>query len=552
VGQTDFSDWSKKDLVKEIKKLKKRKKFGLVWDEEKTKEKFDKDSKDKLPILKEVNSKAIQPNKKRLTNILIEGDNYHTLSVLNYTHKGKIDFIYIDPPYNTGADSFRYNDKIVDKEDGYRHSKWLSFMSKRLKLAKNLLTKNGLIFISIDDNEMTRLKLLCDEIFGEENFLTEIIWKNKFGSGAMNKGYISLHEYILCYSRNFELIKTLEIPYSEKSQKMYNKKDEKFDTRGPYGTWPLETTSMDDRPNLVFAIKYEGEEIWPKKQWLWSKERIETAMKNNEIVFKKNKDKWSVRFKGYLLDKDGNMRKGKPLSIIDGLYTQEGTKELKEIFDGEAIYPFPKPVNLIKNLINIFINKKSTKNSIILDFFAGSGTTGHAVLELNKDDNGTRQFILCTNNEENICTEVCYPRLKKVIQGYTNIKNEKIECLGSNLKYFKTGFVDGKPTDKNKKKLVENCTEMLCLKENCFEELNQTKTYAIFKNHENKYLGIIYDDDGIKHLKKQIKSIDQKFSVYVFSLDDSVREDEFEDVNGMVELKPIPEVILNVYRGIFR
>ena len=219
-----------------------------------------------------------------------------------------------------------------------------------------------------------------NEIFGEENFLAEIVWKNKFGAGAMNKGYIILHEYILCYSKNLEQIKTLEIPYSEKSQKMYNKKDEKFDIRGPYGTWPLETTSMDDRPNLQFPIMYNGEKILPEKQWLWSKERIETAMKNNEIVFKKNKDKWSVRFKGYLLDEDGNMRKGKPLSIIEGHYTQEGTKDLKEIFNGKSVYPFPKPVNLIKNLINIFINKKSHKNSIVLDFFAGSGTTGHSVL----------------------------------------------------------------------------------------------------------------------------------------------------------------------------
>jgi len=309
---------------------------------------------------------------------------------------------------------------------------------------------------------------------------------------------------------------------------------------------------MDDRPNLVFPIKYKGEEIWPKKQWLWSKERIEIAMKNNEIVFRKNNDKWSVRFKGYLLDEGGNMRKGKPLSIIDGIYTQEGTKELKELFDGETVYPFPKPINLMKNLINIFINKKSTKNSIILDFFAGSGTTGHAVLELNKDDNGTRQFILCTNNEENICTEVCYPRLKKVINGYTNHSGEKIVGNKSNLKYFKTNFIDSEPTDKNKKKLVEQSTEMLCLKENCFDEIKQTKTYSLFKNHEEKYMGIVYDDSGIEPCKKQIKSLNKKFSVYIFSLDDSAREEEFEDMKDRVDLKPIPQVILNVYRSIFR
>ena len=549
-GKIDYDSWSQAELIREIKKLEKRKKYGLIWDEERTKEVFEEEVQEKLPVLKDVTKNGITDTSKT-NNILIEGDNYHALSVLNYTHKGKIDIIYIDPPYNTGADSFRYNDKNIDKEDSYRHSKWLSFMSKRLKLAKNLLTKNGLIFISIDDNEMARLKLLCDKIFDEKNFLTEIIWKNKFGSGAMNKGYISLHEYILCYSRNFELIKTLEIPYSEKSKKMYNKKDEKFDTRGSYGTWPLETTSMDDRPNLCFPIKYNEEEIWPKKQWLWSKERIDIAMKNNEIVFKKNKDKWSVRFKGYILDESGNMRKGKPLSIIEGYYTQEGTKELKELFNEETVYPFPKPVNLIKILLNIFINKKYSKDFITLDFFAGSGTTGQAVLQLNKDDGGNRKFILCTNNENNICTDVCYPRLKKVIKGYKNSKDEKVEGLGGNLKYFKTSFVDSEPIDQNKKIMVEQSTEMLCLKEDCFELIKKGKQFKIFKNHEDKYLGIIYYYDGIESFKKEALKLDRKINTYVFSLTDEVNAEEFEDIRSLVTLKPIPSAILNVYRRIF-
>ena len=148
---SNYSDWSKEDFIKEIKKLKKRKKYGIVWDEEKTKEKFDIDSEGKLPILKEVKGKEIQTNGNIPTNILIEGDNYHSLSVLNYTHAKRVDVIYIDPPYNTGKE-FRYNDRMVELEDAYRHSKWLSYMKKRLVLARNLLKNTGVIFISIDDN----------------------------------------------------------------------------------------------------------------------------------------------------------------------------------------------------------------------------------------------------------------------------------------------------------------------------------------------------------------------------------------------------------------
>ena len=226
----------------------------------------------------------------------------------------------------------------------------------------------------------------------------------------------------------------------------------------------------------------------------------------------------------------------------------EGTKQLRNIF-GSADYDEmrPKPLSLIKLLVSV----RTDKNSTVLDFFAGTGTTGNAVLQLNNEDGGTRKFILCTNNENNICLEVCYPRIDKVIRGYKSA-DKKIEGLRGNLKYFKTDFVDANPTDRNKKKLVDKSTEMLCLKEDCFDKVKKGHEFKIFKNSQDKHLGIIYEDEGIEEFKKEAKRLRKKFIVYVFSLDESAREEEFENIGDLVELKPIPAAILNVYKRIFK
>lgn len=228
---------------------------------------------------------------------------------------------------------------------------------------------------------------------------------------------------------------------------------------------------------------------------------------------------------------------------------EKGKSELTEIL-GNNTHDFEtvKPIDLIKKLL-FHINRN--KSEVVLDFFAGSGTTGHAVLKLNKEDGGNRKFILCTNNEGNICAGVCYPRVEKVMKGYSYM-SKKTAGLGGNLKYFQTDFVDAEPTDKNKRKLVDKSTEMLCLKEDCFDESAKGQSFRMFTNSQNKNLGIIYDDDGIEPFKKEVKKLNKKFVVYVFSLDDSAREEEFEDVEKLVELRPIPAVILNVYRRIFK
>jgi adenine-specific DNA-methyltransferase len=350
-------------------------------------------------------------------NLYIEGDNLEVLKLLQKSYSNKIKMIYIDPPYNTGQD-FVYKDNYRDNlknyqqitgqiddegnkitsnsdSDGRYHSNWLNMMYPRLNLARNLLKDDGLIFISIDENESHNLKKLCDEIFGESNFMTEIIWKNKTGGGAKSIGWIGLHEYILCYSKNSTLIKDISIPYSEKTSSMYNKKDEKFEIRGPYATWPLDTTSMGDRPNLRFPIIYNKLEIWPEKQWLWSRERVEEAQKDNLLLFNEQKDgSYKIRFKGYLKDENGITRRGTPLSIFDGPYTQEGSKDFQQLLP-KSIFPFPKPVRLLTQIFSIRTDDdKTLKDDIYLDFFSGSGTTAHAVMQLNSEDGGKRKHIM--------------------------------------------------------------------------------------------------------------------------------------------------------------
>lgn len=555
VKKRDYDNWSKTELIKEVKKLEKRKEYGIVWEDKP--EDVAKRCKNELPVLEEDKNKEIVTDKEKTVNILIEGDNYHTLSVLNYTHKGKVDVIYIDPPYNRGTgDYFIYNDKIVDKEDAYRHSKWLSFMEKRLKLAKNLLKNSGVIFISIDDNEFSQLKLLCDDIFGEKNNIASLIWHKKYGGGSDNKNIVTEHEYVLCYSKGKEEVFTsLALDFDEKLK--FEGPDEEgryYKTEGLLMRGP--NSSKEARPNLCYPIKCpDGNEIWPRDgngTWRYSKERLEKEIKNNNIVFKKTKNGWMAYYKIYLHTEDGEEKGKKARTILNYRYkigqTGEGTSRVKKIL-GTGAFNNPKPVSLIKHLI-----KLSKKNSLILDFFAGSGTTAEAVINLNHEDGKNRRFILCTDNQDNnggglkIAEDICYPRVEKVIKEFEKESKETLLIrTPAGLKYFKTDFVDAEPTDRNKRKMVDKSTEMLCLKEDCFDEVIKGKEFRIFKNN-GKHLGIIYDDDSIEPFKKEVK----KFIVYVFSLDESAREEEFEDIADLVELKPIPAVILNVYKRIFK
>jgi len=554
----------KAEIERLKKELKKRKKYGLVW-EDKPEEVVEM-CKEKLPVLKEVKEKEIITDKDKPVNLLIEGDNYHALSVLNYTHDGKIDVIYIDPPYNTGKKKeWKFNDHWVDENDAYKHSKWIAFMGKRLKLAKDLLKDTGLIFVSIDDNEVAQLKLLLDQIFGEKNKIGIFTVETPNQTADVNKTKNS--DFLLIYGRTqqakFKLPLKKQIarcttgkenqtqPVIEfpKGLKVIGVKDGIYkDTRKTGGNediFLIKGPIIVKNGRLATPIKLKARWANPNDIKKFIKKFIS---KSKEPIFNKfGKELLDLflqgdRFQPQMVKRGFDV----PYTILLG-FTQKGGDLLKNILHKETL-KYPKHPSYIKYLLSISTNK----NSIILDYMAGSGTTGHAVLELNKEDGGNRQFILCTNNENNICTDVCYPRIKKVIEGYKNLKGKWIEGLGGNLKYFRTDFVDyDKPTDKNKIKLTKQATEMLCVKEGTFEKVMDNERFKIFKNSDH-YTGIIWDQTAIPAFKKAIKDIKGKFSVYVFSLGDETFDDEFKDVKQKVNLSPIPEAILRVYRRIFR
>lgn len=382
-------------------------------------------------------------------NLLIEGDNLVALKALLPYYAGKVKCIYIDPPYNTGNENWVYNDNVnspeiqkwlgetvgKEAEDLSRHDKWLCMMYPRLRLLREFLREDGIIFVSIDDYEIHRLRMLMDEVFGTNNLVHEIVWKNKYGPGAMTRGFGSVHEYILCYSR--KPVETVEAELSDEEAAQYTRKDEKFALRGGFITQPLMTRSKDERQNLIYPVAYKGETIWPDKQWIWEEARLKAAIKNDEVVFRKSKGKWSVRFKQYLNDPDGKRRKSKPISIFDGPFNQDGTWEIEEIFGNKDAFPNPKPSTLISKLVSMIINGDESKDGIFLDSFAGSASTGHALLRLNKTDGGNRRFVL-VEMESRVAKQIAAERLRRVSEGYKTT-NSTVAGLGGGFRYCALG-----------------------------------------------------------------------------------------------------------------
>ena len=547
--------------------LRENKTYGLVW--ENKKEDVEDKMQEKLPVLKEMPKRAIISDSKDAPNhILIEGDNLEALTTLAYTHAGRIDVIYIDPPYNTGNKDFVYNDKFINFDDEYKHSMWLSFMSRRLRIAKQLLSEKGVIFISIDDNEQAQLKLLCDEIFGENNFVTNFTWQSTAGSNTGSE-IVTTTEYILVYTANRQ---KAHFDGQPPSDDIFKFKDEHYKERGKYTLDKLDRRRVGghysealnfpvEMPDGTYRYPGGGSEINNGWNYLWSKNKIQWGIENDFIVYKKNRDGWALYCKRY--QKVDNTNKPvdrttpyRNLITSDLFNTAQGTAELAEILNGRP-FAFPKPSGLLKFLLSTTVI--TLPNSTILDFFAGSGTTLHATMQLNAEDGGHRQCILVTNNENDICEKVTYERNKRVIQGYTTPKGEQVAGLTNNtLRYYKTHFVPREPNNTNKRELVAAATELLCIKNDVYQEQRVfcgrrlKPTAARYFDDGRTQMLIIYNELTVKAFVKAIggMEVDGRIKVYVFSNNSYAYADDFESVADKVEVCALPAAIYDAYKKV--
>ncbi|WP_425449150.1 site-specific DNA-methyltransferase [Dethiothermospora halolimnae] len=556
----NYEDMSREDLLKEFNKLKRVQKYGLYWEEKP--EDVDELLKTNYPVLTNLKEKDILQDNKSFNNVLIEGDNLHTLELLYITHYEKIKLIYIDPPYNTGNKDFIYNDKFVDKEDSWKHSKWLSFMYRRLKIARELLKDEGVIFISIDDNEFAQLKLLCNAVFDENNFVAVLPTVMNLKGNQDQFGFAGTHEYTLVYAKNKSLAKINEFDIDE--EVLFDKWKE--DDIGFYKKGAnLKATGVnaprEKRPNLYYPIYIDNKdnihlerkneddiELLPitrgkEMSWRWSKEKINNEKHN--VIIVRSRNKVSLYKKQRPQIGDMPTKKPKTLFYKPEYSSGNGTGLLKEMFNGEKVFNNPKPLELIKDIIKL----GSNKNDIILDFFAGSGTTAQAILEINKEQaDSNRKFILATNNEKDICEKVCYPRLKKLLKGFINDKGEKINGYKENLKYFRADMV-GKNKNRDQMKVImaQKIYDLLSIKENCFNLIEEEPYYRVYKQN-NKVMGIysFFTENYMEEFKKKIRNIEAEHKVvYSFSFTNHVKKEIFEDLKG-VDIKAIPSKILQI------
>lgn len=399
------------------------KKYGLVFEEHR--ETIDDILETHTPVLTEESDLFIAHGGEM--NFLIEGDNLASLQLLQKTHKGKIDLIYIDPPYNTLKEGFTYSDTLVDKNDTFRHSKWLSFMRRRLLIAKELLSDTGTIFISLDDNEVAALRLLCDEVFGFQNFIANIIWEKKFSPQNDAKWLSDSHDHILLYAKSKDKWHPKLLSRTAEMDDRYTNPDN--DPRGPWTSSDFTVKTASE--SYMYPIETpSGRIVMPtaSRSWVTSEENYLALKADNRIWFGA-KGKNVPRIKTFLSEvQQGTVCKTIWYRTEVG-DTQEGTRDLKNVFGKAGMFSNPKPIRLIERILDI----ASEDNSIILDFFAGSGTTGQSVMKYNREHNGSnRRFILCTNNENNICHDVTYERVRRVIDK---------EGYAASLKYYKVEYI---------------------------------------------------------------------------------------------------------------
>jgi adenine-specific DNA-methyltransferase len=550
------------ELESELKKLKKQKKYGLVWEDKQ--EQIVEDCKRNVPILRlKEKKKGIDPvvitDKSKYENILIEGDNYHALSVLNYTHNGKVDLIYIDPPYNTGARDWKYNNDYVDVNDAYRHSKWISLMANRLVLAKRLLSKNGVLVIAIDDNEVHHLRTLIEQLMPSHDVTSVTVVHNPRGNITNN--FARTHEYAL-----FIIPKGASLISRTKTDNISPRKMRRWghnSTRESRPTmfYPVyikngkilrigKVPPASFHPKSKNVILETGEiEVWPidqdgvERRWNFGLDRISDELER--IIPLEVKKEWDI----FLTQESTTPKTVWTDSEFEA--GRNGATLVKEITGID--FPFPKSIFTIQKCVELVVG--DNRDAVILDFFAGSGTTGHAVLELNKQDDGNRKFILCTNNESDICEEVTYERIRRVMVGYKNNKGEKMNGLGGNLRYYKTDLVDIEKLqhtpDHAKVKLTYQAGEMIGLRENTLNEIEKNDWWQIFEGH-GKSTAIYFKEDKekLQDLVELLEKKKQPSVLYIFGWGKNEYKGEYSSAN--IRIEDIPEPILEVYKEINR
>lgn len=510
-----------------------KKKYGLIWEEHE--ERVDKELETQIPTFEEIKDKEIVSNPNEKFNFLLEGDNLHSLYLLEKTHKEKIDIIYIDPPYNTGNNDFTYGDETLSKEDEYKHSKWLSFMERRLMIAKNLLSDRGFLFISIDDNEFANLKLLCDSIFGEENFISTLHWKKKKQPSYLHGQVAGVMEYILVFGKNRNHLEKLSLNSTTDSNARIDNATNQISQRTikkgirvklpsnitviKAGIYKNKTMSTEYLNDIYIKNGITQNDFEARARFRDSQERIDKFCDSGVLFITKN-----YGFRRDKLEEELAKKKAITDLLLDWGDNQDSDVDIKNIFN-EKIFSYPKPINLIRNII------KSTGyvNCKILDFFAGSGTTGQAVLELNKEDNGNRQFILCTNNENEICEKITYQRLKTIITGFRKDKSKYSDGIQSNLKYYRCTYIPriNTETEDLHNNLLINIKNLIQLENGIEIDDNKIRVYL--------------NEDELDKFSTNEKELEICEKVYISSdiLLTSEQENIFE--NNNIEVYIIPE-----------
>ena len=626
---------SSEDKSALLELLSEQKRYGLVWEDKS--EDVEEELRSKLPVLTEVKDRQIISDDPEAPNhILIEGDNLQALNALCYTHEGKIDVIYIDPPYNRGEKDFMYNDKYVDKDDPFKHSLWLSFISKRLRLAKRLLSDKGVLVVHIDEHEFDALHLLLEnDIFDETRNMGMIIW-NKLNPKGDAHNVAVMHEYILIFCNNKEIftgtqnalmrdkpnaeailkkaaslwkkIGKKEVPseiYSIlKSYKYCNRKIDEFaieyseeTVKKEFQLWLKKNDFSKgekaykylDKEGQVFrtvSMAWPNKEIAPDDYWIPLRHPItgeecpipSKGWRNTPLTMDALLgDKPPIIYEDNLVVKGEiafSRKKSGALNIPERVYYlkdnmmenvssiyNDGSSDEQLLADLQISFPYPKCLSVAKYLL---YNVLRCNDATILDFFAGSGTTLHASMQLNAEDGGHRKCILVTNNENNICENVTYERNKKVINGYTTLKGQQVEGLkNNNLRYYKIDFVDREKTAANQKELMKASTDLLCIKENLYQEESsfeglklhpQIARYFTDGKEDGAQMLVIYEPNAIPVIVKRIEQMtvveSNPIKVYVMAEGQYPYTEDFESALSKVELRAMPHALYQAMRQV--